>query len=51
MLTGEHCTPVFLAVNPPGKLPVLVDGVHSITESVAITLYLAEKYPDQVKRS
>ncbi|MBD1833656.1 glutathione S-transferase [Cyanobacteria bacterium FACHB-472] len=51
LLTGEHRTPAFLAVNPAGKLPVLVDGVHSITESVAITLYLAENYPGQVKRS
>lgn len=47
LLAGEHRTPAFLAVNPAGKLPVLVDGVHSITESVAITLYLAEKYPDR----
>ncbi|MBW4599731.1 MAG: glutathione S-transferase family protein [Calothrix sp. FI2-JRJ7] len=47
MLAGEHRTPAFLAINPAGKLPVLVDGEHSITESVAITLYLAEKYPDR----
>ncbi len=47
LLAGEHRTPAFLAINPAGKLPVLVDGVHSITESVAITLYLAEKYPDR----
>jgi glutathione S-transferase len=45
--TGEHRTPAFLAINPAGKLPVLVDGEHLITESVAITLYLAEKYPDR----
>jgi glutathione S-transferase len=38
---GEHRTPAFLAINPAGKLPVLIDGEHSITESVAITLYLA----------
>lgn len=43
---GEHRTPAFLAINPAGKLPVLVDGEHTITESVAIALYLAEKYPD-----
>ncbi|MBI4784023.1 MAG: glutathione S-transferase family protein [Oscillatoriophycideae cyanobacterium NC_groundwater_1537_Pr4_S-0.65um_50_18] len=43
---GEHRTPAFLAINPTGKLPVLVDGEHIITESVAIALYLAEKYPD-----
>lgn len=43
---GEHRAPDFLAINPAGKLPALVDGVHAITESVAISLYLAEKYPD-----
>lgn len=43
---GEHRAPAFLAINPTGKLPVLVDGEQVITESVAIALYLAEKYPD-----
>jgi glutathione S-transferase len=43
---GEHRTPDFLTINPAGKLPVLVDGEHIITESVAITLYLGEKYPE-----
>lgn len=44
---GEHRRPAFLAINPAGKLPVLVDGEHIITESGAIALYLAEKYPDR----
>ena len=43
---GEHRTPNFLAINPAGKLPALIDGEQSITESVAICLYLAEKYPN-----
>jgi glutathione S-transferase len=42
---GEHRTPQFLALNPAAKLPVLVDGDEVLTESVAIVLYLAEKYP------
>jgi glutathione S-transferase len=46
MGAGEHRTPAFLTINPTGKLPVLVDGEHTITESVAITLYLGEKYPE-----
>jgi glutathione S-transferase len=46
MQAGEHCTPDFLAINPAGKLPVLVDGEHIITESVAIALYLGEKYSE-----
>jgi glutathione S-transferase len=47
MLAGEHRSPAFLKINPAGKLPVLVDGDLVLTESVAIVLYLAEKYPDR----
>jgi glutathione S-transferase len=44
---GEHRRPEFLALNPAGKLPVLVDGDSVITESAAIVLYLAEKFPEK----
>lgn len=44
---GEHRRPGFLAMNPAGKLPVLVDDDLVLTESVAIVLYLAEKYPEK----
>ena len=44
---GEHHSDAFLKVNPAGKLPVLVDGDTVVTESVAIVLYLAEKFPDK----
>jgi len=44
---GEHRRPEFLALNPAGKLPVLVDGDLVLTESVAIVLYLAEKRPEK----
>lgn len=44
---GEHRTPEFLALNPAGKLPVLVDGDLVLTESVAIVLYLAARHPEK----
>ena len=44
---GEHHHPEFLAINPAGKIPVLVDGDQVLTESAAIVLYLAEKYPER----
>ncbi len=44
---GEQHKPEFLKINPAGKLPVLVDGDLVLTESVAIVLYLADKYPEK----
>lgn len=44
-MTGELRHPDFLKINPAGKLPVLVDDDLVLTESVAILLYLSEKYP------
>src|SRR6476660_4344981 len=47
LTAGEHLSPEFLKINPAAKLPVLIDGDNVITESVAIVLYLAEKYPEK----
>src|SRR5918999_1649719 len=47
LLAGEHQRPEFLKINPAGKIPVLVDGDLVLTESVAIVLYLAEKYSNK----
>lgn len=37
----------YLAVNPMGKLPALKYGDTVITESVAIILFLAERFPEK----
>jgi len=37
-------SPEFLALNPNGRLPVIVDDGFVLFESLAITLYLAKKY-------
>jgi len=41
---GEGREPWFLSINPSGKVPVLIDE-KTITESAAICMHLAEKYP------
>ena len=41
----EHKTPKFLAINPAGKLPALVDGDAKLFENAAICLYLADEFP------
>jgi glutathione S-transferase len=46
LAAGEHHSPDFLRVNAAAKVPVLVDDGLILNESVAIVLYLAEKYPN-----
>ena len=41
---GENKKPEYLAINPMGKVPALVDDEFSIWESGAILWYLAAKY-------
>ncbi len=41
---GELKSPEFLAINPLGQVPVLVDGDVVIRDSQAILVYLARKY-------
>ncbi len=43
LFKGESHTPDFLALNPHGLTPVMVDGNVVLYEASAINLYLAEK--------
>jgi glutathione S-transferase len=43
---GEHKAPEYLALNPNGAVPTLVDGDFVLTESRVIMQYLASKKPE-----
>ena len=45
LFKGEGRRPEYLALNPAGKLPTLVDGDFTLTESGAIVAYVADKFP------
>ncbi len=42
---GEHKSPAYLALNPNGLIPVLVDGDLVLYETAAICLHLADMHP------
>jgi glutathione S-transferase len=46
LFRGEHKQADFLAINPRGQVPALVDGDVRLYESVAIVQYLEYRYPD-----
>ena len=45
MKGGENRQPAYLAVNPMGKVPAVLDGDKLVTEQVAIYLHLADRFP------
>jgi len=42
--SAQH-SPEFLALNPEGLIPVLTEGEHTLTQSLAIIEYLEETHP------
>jgi len=40
----EHRSPRYLALNPHGKVPTLIDGEQTYFESAAILLHLGDRY-------
>lgn len=42
---GEHRTPEYRRIHPLGAVPALVDGEHTLIESAAICLHLADRHP------
>lgn len=45
LLQGAHRQPEYLAINPNGKVPTLVDGDFKLWESTAIMQYLSQDSP------
>lgn len=45
LLNDEQREPAYRALNPQGFVPMLVEGEHSLTQSLAICEYLDETHP------
>ena len=50
LMKGAQKAAELVALNPMGKLPILVDGDAVVTESAAIGLYLADRYASAASR-
>ena len=45
-LSGEQQKPDYLAINPKGRVPSLITDDGTLTETPAILLYIAQKFPE-----
>jgi len=46
LINGAHKSPAYLAINPTGRAPALVDGDFKLWETQAIMQYVAGKKPN-----
>ena len=46
LATGEQRTPEYLAINPKGRVPALVTEQGVLTETPALLLYVAQRFPE-----
>ncbi|MGK7946784.1 MAG: glutathione S-transferase family protein [Microcystaceae cyanobacterium] len=44
LMKGEHKSPEYLALNPFGQVPLLIDGNLKLADAQAILVYLAKQY-------
>lgn len=44
LIKGEHKAPAYLALNPFGQVPLLIDGDTQLADAQAILVYLARQY-------
>ncbi|ASC70110.1 glutathione S-transferase [Halomicronema hongdechloris C2206] len=44
LMQGEHKSPEYLALNPFGQVPLLIDGDMKLADAQAILVYLARQY-------
>jgi glutathione S-transferase len=47
LMKAEHKSPEFLALNPFGQVPVLVDGETIVADAQAMLVYLARQYGNE----
>lgn len=47
IVNAKQHTGTVKALNPSGKIPVLIDGDTTVTDSAAICVYLADRHPEK----